>query len=180
MFKVIDHGADDTTNAVSIRRFFQKTTIFAMIEATLLNCQVGHLTPDRGAVRIDPRAEVLRDTTVMSEPERRMWARTDWAFVHQHARDGLSVNISPGGNVGERLMAVNARHYANIRAEAIDLLWCAEITKDGIDDRLTAFSVGFQPWLQTARNLVTELRLVFMDEPTGVLDVPGQGAGARD
>ena len=33
-FKVIDQGADDTTNAVSIRRFFQKTAGVAVTEAT--------------------------------------------------------------------------------------------------------------------------------------------------
>ena len=31
-FKVIDQGADDTTNAVSIRRFFQKTAGVAVTE----------------------------------------------------------------------------------------------------------------------------------------------------
>ena len=38
----------------------------------------------------------------MSEPERRMLGRTDWAFVHQNPRDGLRMRISAGGNVGER------------------------------------------------------------------------------
>ena len=32
--KVIDQGADDTTNAVSIRKFFQRTAGVAMTEAT--------------------------------------------------------------------------------------------------------------------------------------------------
>ena len=57
-------------------------------KSTLLNTLAGHLTPDRGAVRFDTRADGLRDTVTMSEPERRMLSRTDWAFVHQHARDG--------------------------------------------------------------------------------------------
>jgi ABC-type phosphonate transport system ATPase subunit len=52
----------------------------------------------------------------MSEPERRMLGRTDWAFVHQNPRDGLRMRVSAGGNVGERLMAVGARHYGDIRA----------------------------------------------------------------
>ena len=143
-------------------------------KSTLLNCLAGHLQPDAGAVRFDTRAEGLRDTVTMSEPERRMLSRTDWAFVHQHARDGLRMNVSAGGNVGERLMAVNARHYGEIRDKAIDWLGRVEISADRIDDRPTAFSGGMQQRLQIARNLVTGPRLVFMDEPTGGLDVSVQ------
>ncbi|MEL7463512.1 MAG: phosphonate C-P lyase system protein PhnK [Pseudomonadota bacterium] len=143
-------------------------------KSTLLNCLAGHLPPDRGEVIFDTRAEGPRDTLTMSEPERRMLARTDWAFVHQNPRDGLRMGVSAGGNVGERLMAVGARHYGNIRAEAIDWIGRVEIAADRVDDRPSAFSGGMQQRLQIARNLVTGPRLVFMDEPTGGLDVSVQ------
>ncbi|MBV7394678.1 phosphonate C-P lyase system protein PhnK [Mameliella sediminis] len=143
-------------------------------KSTLLNCMAGHLEPDTGRVLFDTRAEGLKDTVVMSEPERRMLGRTDWAFVHQHARDGLRMNVSAGGNVGERLMAVGARHYGEIRDQAEDWLGRVEIDRTRIDDRPTAFSGGMQQRLQIARNLVTGPRLVFMDEPTGGLDVSVQ------
>lgn len=143
-------------------------------KSTLLNCLAGHLPPDAGAVRFDTRADGLRDTATMNEPERRMLGRTDWAFVHQHARDGLRMNVSAGGNVGERLMAVGARHYGDIRNTATDWLGRVEIAADRIDDRPSAFSGGMQQRLQIARNLVTGPRLVFMDEPTGGLDVSVQ------
>ncbi len=143
-------------------------------KTTLLNCLAGHLPPDRGEVIFDTRTDGPRDTLMMSEPERRMLGRTDWAFVHQHPRDGLRMNVSAGGNVGERLMAVGARHYGDIRQSAVDWLGRVEIGADRVDDRPTTFSGGMQQRLQIARNLVTGPRLVFMDEPTGGLDVSVQ------
>ena len=143
-------------------------------KSTLLNCLAGHVAPDQGQVIFDTRADGPVDTITMSEPERRMLGRTDWAFVHQHARDGLRMGVSAGGNVGERLMAVGARNYGDIRTEAVNWLDRVEISEDRVDDRPTTFSGGMQQRLQIARNLVTGPRLVFMDEPTGGLDVSVQ------
>jgi putative phosphonate transport system ATP-binding protein len=143
-------------------------------KSTLLGCLAGQIAPDAGRVIFDTRADGARDVLAMSEPERRMLSRTDWAFVHQNPRDGLRMGVSAGGNVGERLMAVGARHYGNIRATATDWLERVEISADRIDDRPRQFSGGMQQRLQIARNLVTGPRLVFMDEPTGGLDVSVQ------
>ena len=143
-------------------------------KSTLLNCLAGYLSPDAGRVLFDTREHGPRDILGMSEAERRWLARTDWAFVHQNPRDGLRMNVSAGGNVGERLMAVGARHYGDIRAQASDWLERVEIDVGRVDDRPRAFSGGMQQRLQIARNLVTGPRLVFMDEPTGGLDVSVQ------
>lgn len=142
-------------------------------KSTLLSCLAGHLAPDAGQVLFQT-ADGMRDTLAMAEPARRRLMRTDWAFVHQHARDGLRMGVSAGGNVGERLMAVGARHYGQIRGAATDWLQKVEISADRIDDRPSQFSGGMQQRLQIARNLVTGPRLVFMDEPTGGLDVSVQ------
>ncbi|WP_394225863.1 phosphonate C-P lyase system protein PhnK [Paracoccus marcusii] len=138
-------------------------------KSTLLSCLAGQQRPDAGTVTYDGR-----DVLAMAETERRRLARTEWAYVHQHARDGLRMGVSAGANVGERLMAVGQRHYGDIRAAAIDWLDRVEIAQDRVDDRPQAFSGGMQQRLQIARNLVTGPRLVFMDEPTGGLDVSVQ------
>ncbi|RJL06183.1 phosphonate C-P lyase system protein PhnK [Paracoccus aestuarii] len=138
-------------------------------KSTLLSCLAGLQRPDAGSVTYDGR-----DVLALPETERRRLARTEWAYVHQHARDGLRMGVSAGANVGERLMATGAGHYGDIRAAATDWLGRVEIAADRIDDRPTAFSGGMQQRLQIARNLVTGPRLVFMDEPTGGLDVSVQ------
>ena len=145
-------------------------------KSTLPNRLAGQLRPDAGEVLYATRADGLQNTVTMAEPARRMLSRTDWAFVHQNARDGLRMNVSAGGNVGERLMSVGACHYGAIRSEALEWLERVEIDQTRIDDRPTAFSGGMQQRLQIARNLVTRPRLIFMDEPTGGLDVARAGA----
>ena len=90
VLKVIDQGADDTTNAVSIRRFFQRTagvaTTEATAEATLI--QTRHripeaaLTEDQILVYQVPIPEPLRFLEPRETETRKMHALEEYGLMH--------------------------------------------------------------------------------------------------
>jgi alpha-D-ribose 1-methylphosphonate 5-phosphate C-P lyase len=89
VLKVIDQGADDTTNAVSIRRFFQRTAGVAVTEATgeATLIQTRHRVPEQplrdGQILVYqvPIPEPLRFLEPREPETRRMHALQDYGLM---------------------------------------------------------------------------------------------------
>ncbi|MBI1338931.1 phosphonate C-P lyase system protein PhnK [bacterium] len=143
-------------------------------KTTLLRCLSGKLTPTAGAAVFDSRRHGPVNVFELSEQDRRRLQREEWGFVHQNPRDGLRMRVSGGANVAEPLMNLGDRHYGRMRQATVDWLSRVELDIGRVDDKPRNFSGGMQQRIQIARNLIHAPRLVFMDEPTGGLDVSVQ------
>jgi alpha-D-ribose 1-methylphosphonate 5-phosphate C-P lyase len=96
--KVIDQGADDTTNAVSIRKFFEKTAGVAVTEATseATIIQTRHripetlLTEDQILVYQVPIPEPLRFLEPSEVETRKMHALEEYGLMHVKLYEDIS------------------------------------------------------------------------------------------
>ncbi|WP_375553029.1 alpha-D-ribose 1-methylphosphonate 5-phosphate C-P-lyase PhnJ [Roseovarius mucosus] len=97
-FKVIDQGADDTTNAVSIRKFFEKTAGVATTEETARASliQTRHripeepLTEDQILVYQVPIPEPLRFLEPSEVETRKMHALEEYGLMHVKLYEDIS------------------------------------------------------------------------------------------
>lgn len=97
-FKVIDQGADDTTNAVSIRRFFEKTAGVEVTEETAAASviQTRHRIPeaplsaDQILVYQVPIPEPLRFLEPRESETRKMHALEEYGLMHVKLYEDIS------------------------------------------------------------------------------------------
>lgn len=114
------------------------------------------------------------DLLSLDAARRRWWRHHRLGMVYQNPHLGLNFRISAGGNIAERLLMSDVRHYGEIRQRALQLLERTEVPAQRIDHRPGTFSGGMQQRVQIAKALSTRPPLLFLDEVTTGLDLSVQ------
>jgi len=95
-------------------------------------------------------------------------------IVYQDPHLGLRMDVSSGGNIGERLIMANWRNIAMMRGRASELLEKTEIPVERMDEPPRNFSGGMQQRVQIAKALSNNPLILLLDEVTTGLDVSVQ------
>ena len=148
-------------------------------KSTVLQCLFQDVLPTSGTATLTSFADGRRSIWEAVSRERRELRNKLIGMVYQNPRDGLDLMVTAGGNIAERLLAVDWRHVGRMRAKSSDYLRRTEVPLDRMDHLPAYFSGGMQQRVQISKALANSPSLLLLDELTTGLDISVQ-AGVLD
>jgi putative phosphonate transport system ATP-binding protein len=148
-------------------------------KSTVLQCLFMDVVPTSGEAFLSSFTSGERSIWQADSRERRELRNKLMGMVYQNPRDGLDLMVTAGGNIIERLLAVEWRNVGRMRMKSGDFLSRTEVPLERMDHLPAYFSGGMQQRVQIAKALVNNPSLVLLDELTTGLDISVQ-AGVLD